>query len=171
MKKLKFAGLALALAVLTGCAPVTPATQIEATGEVEVIESIAEVLQASIELFEKQGMTERVVSAGDNYILSYEPAEKFVAGLYNQEADDVLAIDKKSFFTIFMAEEMLAKPETSVTSVEGGYLISNPEFEGIYLYVENGLVVAGASAEDTWSGTFEYQPDQFVQQLLLQLGE
>ena len=79
--------------LLSGCAPgepevvasPNPATSDQAPvdqslSEDNEEESLLLAVEASYQRWLADGMTEVVTSAGDDYILSYEPGEEFVAG-------------------------------------------------------------------------------------------
>lgn len=167
MKRL--AALLLAAAALTGCSSTSASV---AQGDPEVISVLTEAVQASTELFETSGMTETVTSAGDDYILSYAPTDgEFIAGLYNVEVDDVIPMDQKELFTIFAAKAMLESPQTTVTEVSGGYELTNPSFDAIRVFVTDGLVTAGEDVAGNWTGTFVYQPDPYVIELLAKASQ
>lgn len=65
-------------------------------------------------------MTERVTSAGDRYILSYQPSEAFQAGIYNIEFDDVLVVEDELFFTVATAFRAIQDPNTVVEETDTG---------------------------------------------------
>ena len=110
--KSKLTLLAIAVLALTGCSAqesLPAADQLPAVKNFiatsapeapEEVVSYAQVIKDSYELFLENGMTEEVVSAGDRYILTYEPREEFVAALYNLEFDDVVGIEQKELFTV-----------------------------------------------------------------------
>ena len=91
MRKLLLASLAVSALLLPGCteAAVVPsaAPAVENfVGDAQAQERVAgyaEAIEASYAKLYETGMAETVTSAGDDYILSYAPGERFVAGLYN----------------------------------------------------------------------------------------
>ena len=170
--------LILPVALLTGCAqgeslpeaselPAVKnflATKAPAAPE-EVID-YAQVIKDSYELFLEKGMTEEVVSAGDRYILTYEPGEKFLAALYNLEFEDVVGVGQKELFTVYSAWAMLGEEATVIEEIEGGYSLAHPDYGSFSVVIENGLIVGGEGIDAGWTGTFRYEPDFEVLALL-----
>ena len=161
-------GLALSLVILTGCAPaeqasapeVTESTQSSQPTETEQENlSAEEIIIASHDKFFAEGMTERVESGGDNYILSYAPTEEFVAALYNETFDDVISVSERGMFTVLSAYDALQSGTATITQTGNLITIETPDFGSFEVTVENGLIVSGRDLADSWSGTFEYAPD------------
>lgn len=173
----RFLALLLASALLSGCAatesaePTPTASQSQSSAEPEeVVELTAEeIINASHELFFAKGMTERVESGGDNYILTYAPTDDFVAALYNETFDDVISVSERGMFTVLTAYDLLESGEASITMDGNLITIESETFGAFEVTVENGLIVSGRDLADSWSGTFEYRPDEATL-LLLQDG-
>ena len=161
---------------LTGCAeataPSTPPAIENFVGDAQAQERVAgyaEAIEASYAKLYETGMAETVTSAGDDYILSYAPSERFVAGLYNVEIEDVILVEDEIFFTVGSAYLALQDPLTVVTETETGVSISNPEYGDFTVVIENGLVVSGFDNAGSWTGTFAYEPDPKVTELVAEL--
>ena len=184
--KFKLTLLAVAILALTGCgaqeslpaADQLPAVKnfiaTSAPEAPEEVVSYAQVIKDSYELFLENGMTEEVVSAGDRYILTYEPGEEFVAALYNLEFDDVVGIEQKELFTVYSAWAMLNEDATVIEETETGYSLSHPDYGSFTVTIENGLIVGGEGIDTGWTGVFRYEPDSEVLarlDSLLQSGE
>lgn len=157
------AGLVL---LLGGCAPaeapepvasesVTQSPQEEQPEEL----TTEEIIIASHDKFFAEGMTERVESGGDNYILSYAPTEEFVAALYNETFDDVISVSERGMFTVLSAYDALQSGTATITQTGNLITIETQDFGSFEVTVENGLIVSGRDLTDSWSGTFEYAPD------------
>lgn len=157
------AGLIL---LLGGCAPaattepvasesVTQAPQEEQPEEL----TTEEIIIASHDKFFAEGMTERVASGGDNYILSYAPTEEFLAALYNETFDDVISVSERGMFTVLSAYDALQSGTATITRNGNLITIETHDFGSFEVTVENGLIVSGRDLSDSWSGTFEYAPD------------
>lgn len=112
-------------------------------------------------------MREEVTSGGDRYILSYSPSEKFHAGLYNLELDNIIIIDQEEFFTVASAHLALQDPATIIVETDTGVSLSNPNFGDFTLIIEDGLVIAAFENAGNWTGTFSYQPDATITALVL----
>lgn len=138
----------------------------------QVVVGYAEAVEESYRLLYEVGMREEVTSAGDRYILSYAPQEKFYAGLYNLELDDVIIIEQEEFFTVASAHLALKDPATIIVETDTGVSLSNPNYGDFTLIIENGLVVGAFENAGNWTGTFSYQPDATITALVLtQLAE
>ena len=175
MKKALLAAVAVGL-LLSGCtgsvSPNVPPAIENFVGDEQAKERVlgyAEAIDASYQKLYETGMAETVTSAGDDYILSYAPGERFVAGLYNVEIQDVLLIEDEIFFTVASAYLALQDPVTVVTETDTGVSLSHPEYGDFSLVIENGLVVSGSDNAGTWSGTFAYEPDAKVTELVAKL--
>ena len=165
-----------ALLVTTGCssepsepsAPQLPAIE-NFVGDAQSEERVAgyaEAVEASYLRLYESGMREDVTSAGDQYILSYAPQEKFYAGLYHVEIEDVVVIEQEELFTVASAYLALQDPTTVVTESDAGISISNEEYGDFTIVIENGLVVSAFDNYGTWEGTFSYEPDEEVTRLV-----
>jgi hypothetical protein len=174
MKKL-VSLLAAALLTLTGCSEIgSPAVPVPVAvenfvGDQESKERVityAEIIEASYQKLFETGMTERVTSAGDDYILSYAPQDEFIAGLYNVEVADVIVVNDELFFTVASAYRALQDPATVVTETENGISISHPEFGDFTVVIADGLVVSGFDNSGSWTGEFSYEPDSRVTELV-----
>lgn len=175
MKKL--VALALAgLVSLTGCSTQSPVQSLPAVeqyqGEPESKERVigyAEAIQASYQKLYETGMSEEVTSAGDRYILSYAPQEKFYAGLYNLEIEDVVVIEQEELFTVASAYLALQDSVTVVTETDTGVSISHPEYGDFTLVIVDGLVVSAFDNNGSWTGEFSYEPNQMVTDLVAEI--
>ena len=176
MKKL--IALASALLVLTGCAAqehLPAADQLPAVknyiasaapAEPEAVVTYADVIRDSYQLFLESGMTEEVTSAGDRYVLTYEPGEEFLAALYNLEFDDVVGVEQKELFTVYSACAMLSEDDTVIEETDRGYSLSHPDYGSFLVFIEDGLIVGGEGIDAGWTGVFRYEPDLEVLALL-----
>lgn len=156
------------LLVLSGCSgEVIAPTHAEDQWSLETLElTPAQVVQNSLAAFEAQGMTEKVFSGGDNYILTYEPGETFVAALYNESFDDVIPVDQPELFTVYAAHLLTENPEVNYVVTDCGFDITAPDAPGMSVCVENDLIVSGHALDDSWNGTFSYLPDQDILAML-----
>lgn len=163
-------GLAGCAAEAEAPAASTPTASASETAAEPVALSAEEIITASHDLFFAQGMTERVSSGGDNYILSYAPQEEFTAALYNETFDDVIAVSERGMFTVLAAYDLMSSGEAEI-SYEGNEITILSESQGSFVVeVADGLIVAGHEINDAWSGTFEYAPDQATLDLLTSAG-
>ena len=181
MKKLL--ALAVIVPLLTGCASGEALPEAEslpavknfiATAAPEAPDEVvtyADVIRDSYQLFLENGMTEEVTSAGDRYILTYEPGEEFLAALYNLEFDDVVGVEQKELFTVYSAWAMLGEEATVIEETEQGYSLSHPDYGSFLVFIEDGLIVGGEGIDAGWTGVFRYEPDNEVLQLLESSGE
>lgn len=165
--------VALAL-LLSGCSPATSTpssppveTSVGAFPSVAPVIGYAEAVAESYRLLYEVGMREEVTSGGDRYILSYSPSEKFHAGLYNLELDNIIIIDQEEFFTVASAHLALQDPATIIVETDTGVSLSNPNFGDFTLIIEDGLVIAAFENAGNWTGTFSYQPDATITALVL----
>ncbi len=159
------------LALLTSCAsaPVeenatsSPAetNSGEQTPDAQEDLSYQEIIELSYQEFLDQGMTERVESAGDSYILTANPDSDFRAGLYNETFDDILDIsrDNLQLFTVVSAKLMLEEEDTVIEEGENSISLTHPEYGDFTVFIENNLIVSGQSNTGGWEGEFEYAPD------------
>lgn len=176
--KLKAIALLVPLVLLGGCSqePALPqASELPAVKNfiatkapeaVEEVISYAQVIKDSYELFLEEGMTEEVVSAGDRYILTYEPGEEFLAALYNLEFEDVVGVEQKELFTVYSAWVMLGEEATVIEDTEQGYSLSHPDYGSFSVVIEDGLIVGGEGIDAGWTGEFRYEPDLDVLAML-----
>lgn len=177
---MKLISLALVtLFVLSGCAATdsasdetTNGTQTEQSNESqsenqadnqETDEDLGyqEIIERSYQEFLAKGITERVESAGDNYVLTANPAGEFKAGLYNESFDDILNVteDNLQLFTVVAAKMMMEREETVVEEGEDSVSLNHPEFGDFTVYFQNNLITSGESNTGDWSGVFVYEPD------------
>jgi hypothetical protein len=156
----------LLILTLAGCARVEPITEVLAQGEPAAISEFKEVLDASIELFDNEGMTETLIAENDKYVISYQPTEKFVAGLYHENLKDFMVIDRRGVFTIFLVQEMAAKETTTISKTDLGFLVASPGLEDVELKVVDSIFASAKATDGRWSSTFDYKPDEFVLGLL-----
>ena len=181
MKKLL--ALAVIVPLLTGCASEEALPEAESLAAVknfiataapeapDEVVTYADVIRDSYQLFLENGMTEEVTSAGDRYILTYEPGEEFLAALYNLEFDDVVGVEQKELFTVYSAWAMLGEEATVIEETEQGYSLSHPDYGSFLVFIEDGLIVGGEGIDAGWTGVFRYEPDNEVLQLLESSGE
>ena len=127
--------------------------------EPEEVVTYADVIRNSYQLFLENGMTEEVTSAGDRYILTYEPGDEFLAALYNLEFDDVVGVEQKELFTVYSAWAMLSEEATVIEETEQGYSLSHPDYGSFLVFIENGIIVGGEGIDAGWTGVFRYEPD------------
>jgi hypothetical protein len=160
MKKKLLLGLVLMLG-LSGCSAAesgsSPVTSENLSQE--EIQSLTpiEVIERSKAQFDSAGMTEEVLSGGDNYILTYEPGDTFVAALYNESFDDVIAIDQPELFTVVAAYNLSQNSAVEYVQTECGFEITAPDAAGMSLCAEDGLIISGKALDGSWEGTFTYQ--------------
>ena len=181
MKKLL--ALAVIVPLLTGCASEEALPEAESLAAVknfiataapeapDEVVTYADVIRDSYQLFLENGMTEEVTSAGDRYILTYEPGEEFLAALYNLEFHDVVGVEQKELFTVYSAWAMLGEEATVIEETEQGYSLSHPDYGSFLVFIEDGLIVGGEGIDAGWTGVFRYEPDNEVLQLLESSGE
>ena len=68
--------------------------------------TVLEAVEASYQLWLTNGMTEKVASWGQSYVLTYQPNAQggaFLAGLYSLEIDDIIPIEQPERFTGYSA--------------------------------------------------------------------
>lgn len=178
MRTKLLAALTILALALTGCSSVeqdsaetSSASAPSNTQSSEPAETVGyeAAINASYQKLYETGMTERVTSAGGRYILSYVPAEKFEAGLYNIEFDDVIVVEDELFFTVATAYRGIQDPDTVVEETDTGVSISNELFGDFTIVIENGLVVSGFDNGGSWEGEFSYKPDAMVTELVAQM--
>jgi uncharacterized protein YceK len=172
MKRLSLA--LISLLALSGCASVETeeaTSQISSQSESESSSNqdddqqealgYQEIIELSYQEFLEKGMTERVESAGDNYVLSANPDSDFKAGLYNETFDDILDVsrDNLQLFTVVSAKLMLEQEDTIIEPGDNSVSLTHPDYGDFTVFFENNLIVAGESNNDGWTGTFEYSPD------------
>lgn len=129
--------------------------------EVEEDLGYQEIIERSYQEFLAKGITERVESAGDNYVLTANPDSDFKAGLYNESFDDILDVteDNLQLFTVVAAKMMLEREETVIEEGEDSVSLTHPEFGDFTVYFQNNLITSGESNTGDWSGVFIYEPD------------
>ena len=164
----------ISLLVLTGCAQTANYSSLSADNQLQTDTSTPadanevdqelgyeEIIERSYQEFLDKGMTERVESAGDNYILSANPQIDFKAGLYNETFDDILSVSEENLqlFTVVSAKLMLEQDDTVIEEGENSVSLSHPDFGDFTVYFENNLIVSGESNAGGWTGEFEYAPD------------
>ena len=166
--------LLIAVLMISGCAA-TPEQSTEQTSEQGSVQSgsessseqveqelgYEEIIERSHQMFLEKGMTERVESAGDKYVLTANPDSDFKAGLYNETFDDILNVsrDNLQLFTVVSAKLMLEQDDTVIEEGEDSVSLTHPDYGDFTVFFEDNLIVAGESNNDGWTGTFEYQPD------------
>ena len=171
---MKHALLLIAVLMISGCAA-TPGQSTEQTSEQGSVQSgsessseqveqelgYEEIIERSHQMFLEKGMTERVESAGDKYVLTANPDSDFKAGLYNETFDDILNVsrDNLQLFTVVSAKLMLEQDDTVIEEGEDSVSLTHPDYGDFTVFFEDNLIVAGESNNDGWTGTFEYQPD------------
>ena len=172
MKKLL--ALAVIVPLFSGCASEEALPEAESLAAVknfiataapeapDEVVTYADVIRNSYQLFLENGMTEEVTSAGDRYILTYEPGEEFLAALYNLEFDDVVGVEQKELFTVYSAWAMLSEEATVIEETDQGYALSHPDYGSFYIVIEDGLIVGGSGIDAGWTGEFRYESDPEV---------
>jgi hypothetical protein len=166
--------LLIAVLMISGCAATPEQTTEQATEQgsvqsesessseqVEQELGYEEIIERSHQMFLEKGMTERVESAGDKYVLTANPDSDFKAGLYNETFDDILNVsrDNLQLFTVVSAKLMLEQDDTVIEEGEDSVSLTHPDYGDFTVFFEDNLIVAGESNNDGWTGTFEYQPD------------
>jgi hypothetical protein len=176
MKKL-LSLFAVALLTLTGCAessaPSAPAPESSQSApenqqsqENQEPVSYQQAIADSYAKLYETGMSEEALSSGDRYILSYTPQEKFIAGLYNFEFDDIVLIEEEEFFTVASAYLALQDPVTVIAETDSGVSITHPDYGDFTIVIENGLVVSGFGNGGGWNTTVIYAPNDMVTELV-----
>lgn len=167
--------LLLVALVLTGCSPVATTPNFPAVenfvGDAPAVERVAgfaEAVEKSYRLLYEVGMREEVISAGDEYILSYAPQENFYAGLYNPEVEGVILIEDEDYFTVASAHLALQDPATLVIETANGLSLSHPSFGNFTIVIEGDLVVSGFDNDGEWTGVFIYEPDAKVTAMVVE---
>ena len=167
------AALFVSALALAGCAPVesSPVASSSPSGAVStdsadvtegVSSSLLDAVETSYQRWLEVGMTEEVNSAGDDYILSYEPGESFIAGLYNVGLDDIIAIEQPELFTVYSAWMMLQDDKTVIEEDGNRLTLRNDNYGNFTMVIEEGLIVSAEEVEGAWSGVFRYEPDAEV---------
>ena len=128
--------------------------------------SALDAVEASYQKWLIDGMTEEVTSAGDRYILTYEPGEAFLAGLYNLELEDVIPIEQPELFTVYSAWLMLQDDATTIVEGDNQLTLTNENYGDFTVFIEDGLIVSGEAVNGAWTGVFRYTPDRAVLDLL-----
>ena len=178
---------------LTGCSPASDTDSSPAASE-KVPESASETVpesasetvapseldemglallavEASYELFQSAGMTETVLSAEDQYILSYDPANPvFMAALYNLTFDDAIPVEEKELFTVYAAWLYSQDGSSEVLVTPTGLSISNDVSSPFEVVIQDGLIVSGGALDGSWTGTFSYEPDFEILALIADAG-
>jgi len=158
---------------LAGCAPAesTPVASSSQSGSVstdsaevtdDASSSLLDAVETSYQRWLEVGMTEEVTSAGDDYILSYEPGESFIAGLYNVGLDDIIPIEQPELFTVYSAWMMLQDAATVIEENDNRLTLRNDNYGNFTMVIEEGLIISAEEVEGAWSGVFRYEPDAEV---------
>ncbi|MCF8529546.1 MAG: hypothetical protein K9G13_06595 [Aquiluna sp.] len=163
---------AMLLVGLAGCAPAESATTrpsstvVATSPESEAEVSVLDAVEVSYQKWLSEGMTEEVDSSGDRYVLTYEPGDEFVAGLYNVELDDVIPIEQPELFTVYSAWIMLQDDATTIVEGDNQITLTNSNYGDFTVFIEEGLIVSGEAVDGSWTGVFRYSPDRAVLDLL-----
>lgn len=128
--------------------------------------TLLDAVEASYQKWLTEGMTEEVSSAGDEYILTYEPGETFIAGLYNITFDDVIPIEQPELFTVYSAWVMLQDDATEVIEGTDQLTLKNAAYGNFTVFIKDGLIVSAEEVDGAWTGVFIYEPNQEVLDLL-----
>lgn len=175
MRKL-IALILIGLLGLSGCTSEPSASNLPAVevyqGDAQSTERVigyAEAIEASYQKLYETGMSEEVTSAGDRYILSYAPQDKFYAGLYNLEIEDVVVVEQEELFTVAAAHLALQDPATVIAETDSGVSITHPEYGDFTLVIVDGLVVSASDNSGSWTGEFSYEPNQMVTDMVAEI--
>jgi hypothetical protein len=188
MKKIALASVVVLL--LAGCATSAddaesslapaPTQTTEATAtttsEPEVVvepltpERVREIVFASYEKFEAEGMTETVISDGETIKLINDPTQPdYMAAWFNLTTGERELIFETDYFSIFIAYLQLEQDDLVITELEGGFRLEDSLYGSSDYFYEDGLIVRGAFAEVTQ--TFEYSVDPELRKGLEELAE
>ena len=125
-------------------------------GESEVLE----VVERSYLLFEEVGMTERVVSDGEEFVLLFDPQQPdYQAAWFNLDTGESELIFETDYFTLFVAYLMVDVPGHEIEIVSGGFVLSAPEWNPIEYIVKDGLLTGAKGVEFDWVASFDYSVD------------
>lgn len=157
---LRVSSLVLAITLLlTACTPTPRPTEVLASGDPAAIAAISEVLNSSIAKANASGMTERLSAEGENYLITFEPAEKFEAVVLHLELDDVVKVDRLGVFSIWLLQELLAKSTSSVVTNEGGFTVETSDLGTLEVSLSEGLITSVAATNEGWRAEITFQTD------------
>lgn len=118
---------------------------------------VYQVVERSYLLFEERGMTETVVSDGEEFVLLFDPEQPdYQAAWFNLDTGESELIFETDYFTLFVAYLMLDVPGHEIELVPGGFVLSAPEWNPIEYIVKDGLLTGAQGVEFDWVATFEY---------------
>ena len=121
---------------------------------------VYEVVERSYLLFEEHGMTERVVSDGEEFVLLFHPEQPdYQAAWFNLDTGESELIFETDYFTLFVAYLMLDVPGHEIELVPGGFVLSAPEWNPIEYTVKDGYLAGAHGVEFDWVATFDYSVD------------
>ena len=130
-------------------------------GEELAESSVLEIIERSYLRFEEQGMTERVLSGGESFVLLFDPKQPdYQAAWFNLDTGERELIFETDYFTLFVAYLMVDAPGFEIETVEGGFVLSAPDWTPISYQVSEGYLVGARGVEQDWVATFEYSVDQ-----------
>jgi hypothetical protein len=121
---------------------------------------VYEVVERSYLLFEERGMTERVISEGEEFVLLFDPEQPdYQAAWFNLDTGERELIFETDYFTLFVAYLMLDVPGHEIEIAPGGFVLSAPEWNPIEYSVKDGLLTGAKGVEFDWDATFDYSVD------------
>jgi hypothetical protein len=121
---------------------------------------VYEVVERSYLLFEERGMTERVISEGEEFVLLFDPEQPdYQAAWFNLDTGESELIFETDYFTLFVAYLMLDVPGHEIEIVPGGFVLSAPEWNPIEYTVKDGYLTGAKGVEFDWVATFDYSVD------------
>lgn len=142
----------------SGTTPEASSSQPESSPNEQLTEtSVLEVIERSYLRFEAEGMTERVESDGESFVLLFDPKQPdYQAAWFNLDTGESELIFETDYFTLFVAYLMLDVPGHEIELVPGGFVLSAPEWNPIEYTVKGGLLTGAKGVEFDWDATFEY---------------
>jgi hypothetical protein len=185
LKKVQLLSLAASALLLAGCATVespTPAptqntesAEPRQTAEESAVltkEQVREIVLASFEKFESDGMTETVLSDGESWKLIMDPEQPdYKAALFNLTTGERQLVFETDYFTVFVGYLTLESPGAEIEITDSGFIASAEDFNPIEFFVEDGLLVGARGVDFDWNATFEYQVDPDLRIGLLELTD
>ena len=121
---------------------------------------VYEVVEKSYLLFEEKGMTERVLSEGEEFALLFDPEQPdYQAAWFNLDTGESELIFETDYFTLFVAYLMVDVPGHEIEIFPGGFVLSAPEWNPIEYTVKDGYLTGAQGVEFDWVATFDYSVD------------
>jgi hypothetical protein len=161
--------------LLSGCSSPVSNTSSSPTVSETIPESVSETVapveldemdvallavERSYELFQSAGMTETITSAGDKYILSYDPSNSiFRAALYNLSIYEAVLVEEKKLFTVYESWLLIQDVNSEIYLTPTGLSITNDDSIPFEIVIQDGLIISGGALDGSWTGTFIYEPD------------